>query len=88
MHIKSLYTNIPHKDGVEAVKQIINKHNTDPKLPYWILHYIECILKNNNFTFNHSNYIQMQGTAMGKNRTQVWQYLHAPTENSTNVPII
>ena len=31
MDIKSLYTNIPSKDGVEAIKQIMNKYNTDPK---------------------------------------------------------
>ena len=30
MDIKSLYTNIPPKDGVEAIKQIMNKYNTDP----------------------------------------------------------
>ena len=64
MDIKSLYTSIPHKDGIEAIKQIMNKCNTDPKLTYWILCCIECILKNNNFTFNKSNYIQMQATAM------------------------
>ena len=61
---KSLYTNIPHKDGIEAVKQLMNKHNTNPKLAYWILHCIEYILKNNNFTFNGLYYIQTQGTAM------------------------
>ena len=43
----------------------MNKHNTDHKLTYWISRCIECILKNNNFTFNQSNYIQTQGTAMG-----------------------
>ena len=64
MDIKSLYPDITHKDGVEVVKQIINRHNTDPKLTYWISCCIECILKNNNFTFNESNYIQTQGKAM------------------------
>ena len=65
MDMNSLYTNIPQKDGVEAIKQIMNKHYTDPKLTYWISRCIEGILKNNNFTFNESNYIQTQGTAMG-----------------------
>ena len=65
MDIKSSYVNIPHKDGIEAIKQIMNKHNTDPKLTYWVSRCIKCILKNNNFTFNESNYIQTQETAMG-----------------------
>ena len=56
---------MPHKDGVEAIKQILNKHDTDPKLTYWISHCIQCILKNISFTFNESHYIQTQGTAMG-----------------------
>ena len=62
MDIKSLYTSIPYKDSIETVKQILNKHNTDP---YWISRCIECILKNNNFTYNDLHYIQKQGTAMG-----------------------
>ena len=48
MDIKSLYTNTLHKAGIEAVKQIMNKHSMNPKLTYWISRCIECILKNNN----------------------------------------
>ena len=73
--IKNLYTVIPHKDGVEAVKQIVNKHNTDPNLTYWISCCIECILKNTNFNFNDINYMQTQGTAMGTWHP-ISQYLH------------
>ena len=43
----------------------MNEHNTEPKLTYWISRCIECILKNNNFTYDESIYVQTQGTAMG-----------------------
>ena len=65
MNVKALYTNIPHKDGIAAVQTTLNRNNVNTTLTRWILRSIECILTNNNFTFNDQYYIQLQDTAMG-----------------------
>jgi hypothetical protein len=63
--VSSLYTNIPHVDGIKAIRDILeeNQHQSPP---------IECIekltqlvLTNNIFKFKDTLYIQTQGTAMG-----------------------
>ena len=62
--VVSLYTNIPHDDGVAAIinrGEIFNNtknYTTTAKLA-------ELVLKNNIFKFNDEWYIQQQGTAMG-----------------------
>ena len=66
--IVSLYTNIPHKLGLSAIKFWLDKF---PGLiparipPTFILESIELILTNNYFEFNNRTFLQIQGTAMG-----------------------
>ena len=62
---KTLYINIPHKDGIAAVQTTLNRNNVYTTLTQWILRSIECILTNNNFTFIDQYSIQLQDTAMG-----------------------
>ena len=62
--VKSLYTNISHKGGIAAVQTTLNRNNVNTILTQWILQSIECILANNNFTFNDQYYIQLLGTAI------------------------
>ena len=69
MDIKSLYTNIPHSEGIEAIANTMqqNPHITkdfDIK-PEVITSLLELILKLNNFTFNDKFYLQTMGCAMG-----------------------
>jgi hypothetical protein len=63
--VTSLYTSIPHKDGIKACRQTLNNrpHNTPPT--NIIINLINFILTKNNFTFDKKNYLQVQGTAMG-----------------------
>ena len=65
MDVVSLYTNIPHKEGIQACREFLT-HN---KLPIDkindICHIICFILTHNNFQFNKKNYLQTRGTAMG-----------------------
>ena len=66
--IVSLYTNIPHDLGNEAVSYYVDKYRD--KIPSrftkeFILESLMFVLKNNNFLFNGTLYHQKTGTAMG-----------------------
>jgi len=65
MDVSSLYTNIPHKDGIEAVEHMLNLGKLNSNLICYLKKSIECILTNNNFTFSDKHYLQLTGTAMG-----------------------
>ena len=63
--VTSLYTNIPHSDGLEA-SALYLEQRTCKDIPTPVLtSLMEFVLKNNNFTFNEKHYVQTQGTAMG-----------------------
>ena len=64
--VKSLYTNIPHAEGINAVLEALdNKHGRMWPLRKVIHQFLEYILKENYFTFNDKLYLQKHGTAMG-----------------------
>lgn len=66
--VTSLYSNIPHELGKQAIKYWIQRH---PEILHprfnedFIIDSLDLILKNNSFQFNNNNYIQILGTAMG-----------------------
>ena len=60
----SLYTNIPHKEGIEAVKQKLKKSKPSINIKV-ILTFLKLILTLNNFVFNGINYLQKKGCTMG-----------------------
>ena len=66
--VKSLYTCIPHHDGIEACKEALNSsmdgNPTRPDVSVLIC-LLEIVLRNNTFEFNDTFYKQLQGTAMG-----------------------
>ena len=66
--VKSLYTCIPHKEGILACAEaleITKSNNPDQPDTNTLIHLLEIVLKNNSFQFNGKSYIQLQGTAMG-----------------------
>jgi len=66
LDVTSLYTNIPHVDGIKACKYFLdNSLNHNRLSSEDICKIITLILENNNFQFNGTNYIQIMGTAMG-----------------------
>ena len=68
LDVVSLYSNIPHKDGLEALAKILNDNKESlPLQPETIIKLSEFILTHNYFTFDEPNkfYIQTKGTAMG-----------------------
>ena len=68
--VSSLYTNIPHQDGLESIAFYLNNekltfnHPEQPE-PEIIVELAKLVLKNNTFEFNEQIYLQKQGTAMG-----------------------
>lgn len=64
MDVRSLYTNIPNGEGIQAVRDALNASAT--RLPTRIITtFLLLILTLNNFIFNGINYIQRMGCAMG-----------------------
>ena len=66
--VKSLYTCIPHREGIQARAEALERsraiHPDQPDTNTLII-LLEIVLKNNTFEFNNKCYIQLQGTAMG-----------------------
>ena len=65
LDVSSLYTNIPHNEGINACDHFLrsSSHNTIPTGTLCDL--IRMILNMNNFSFNDNHYLQIHGTAMG-----------------------
>lgn len=63
--VVSLYTNIPHSDGLKATSEALLKRQQKHPPTFFLLKLILFILKKNNFTFDNQHYLQTQGTSMG-----------------------
>ena len=65
MDVKSLYTCIPHNDGLQALKFFLDKrpHQSPPTTT--LLRLAELVLTTNAFSFNSQYYLQKSGVAMG-----------------------
>ena len=63
--VKSLYTNIPNHEGIDASTKHLNNHDTTGVNIQMIRSMLELILENNYFEFNDKYYLQTHGTAMG-----------------------
>ena len=65
LDVFSLYTNIPHNEGIDACRYFLNTRQ-DSSIPAQnICYLIRMILTMNNFSFNNEHYLQKHGTAMG-----------------------
>ena len=62
MDVRSLYTNIPNKEGIEAVETTLKRKNIGTTI---ISTFLRLVLTLNNFVFNSQNYLQIKGCAMG-----------------------
>ena len=63
--IQSLYTNITHTEGIQALNRILEETNTDPVKKLLLCRLGNLVLTKNYFSFNNNLYRQIQGTAMG-----------------------
>ena len=68
LHITSLYTNIPHNEGIQSIKEMLAIHKPHDSLPQnsYIIELLEVVLTNNHLKeFNVKHYHQVSGTATG-----------------------
>ena len=65
MDVRSLYTNIPNHEGIEAVKSALNSVSQKPIATKVIINILFLRLTLNNFVFNGIHYLQKVGCAMG-----------------------
>ena len=64
LDVSSLYTNIPHKEGINArTKALESRSNTRLKTES-ICDLIRMIFTMNNYEFEHNHYLQLHGTTM------------------------
>ena len=65
MDVKALYTNIPNNEGLQALKEAMDKKQHKSVATTVIVTLMSLILTLNNFVFNDKNYLQIKGCAMG-----------------------
>ena len=65
MDVTALYTMIPHKEGVDACVDALDKRPNQEPPTSFLAKLITLILTLNNFVFNGEHFLQVQGTAMG-----------------------
>ena len=65
LDVRSFYANIPHEEGVEACKELLNARTVQEPPTEDIVKLITLIFTKNNFSFNNKHYLQLKGTAMG-----------------------
>ena len=63
--VKSLYTNMPHNEGISTVARYLETDNTTTTSTRVILKFLSLVLNLNNFTFNDENILQIKGCSMG-----------------------
>ena len=60
----ALYPNIPHEDGLVAMRKALDAREDKTVLTDSLIELAECVLKNNIFEHNTSFYKQLRGTAI------------------------
>ena len=65
MDVTSLYTNIPHSDGIKACEEAWDERDIKDPPTQTLVKLLTLVLKCNNLGFNGQHYLQVQGTAMG-----------------------
>ena len=65
MDVKALYPSIPNEEGLRACKNALNRRIHPEISTDAVVELIQTVLVNNNFQFDHDNYMQKDGTAIG-----------------------
>ena len=64
LDVKFLYTNIPNKEGIKAVREAYDKHPSKSVSTKVIITFLSLIHTLNNFIFNCFYFLQVMGCAM------------------------
>ena len=65
--VVELYSNIPHKEGLEAIRKAIDKWENQTISTDSLILLAECVLKNDVFEHNMRYFKQLNGTSIGAN---------------------
>jgi hypothetical protein len=65
MDVTSVYTSIPHNDGIEACREAWDKRVVKEPPTEFLVQLLTLVMKHSNFTFNGKHFLQINGTAMG-----------------------
>ena len=65
LDVVGLYPHIPHAEGLEAISSALNERENQEIPTSLIVDLADLVLKNKNFEFNGSHYLQSLGTAIG-----------------------
>ena len=65
MDVTALYTNIPHGDGLQALRFFLEQRPTPDPPTDTLIRLAELVLTLNTFEFNGNYYQQIKGVAMG-----------------------
>ena len=80
MDVTSLYTTIPHNDGIEACREAWDQRAVKEPSMECIVQLLTLVLKHNNFTFNGDPFFTNQRNRYGnKDGTFIRQDLHGET---------
>ena len=94
MDAKTLYSSIPHSDGIKACKIFIIENGFPSMEISNITKFIDFILTHNYFEFNDKHYIQTHGKAMGTKMSPtyanifMWNYEKYLLDNYTDKPFL
>jgi hypothetical protein len=81
LDVESLYTNIDNRTGLQAVRQAFQNNPDIVRPTREITQLLSTMLKNNDFLFDEEWYLQVGGTAMGKNLHQIMLISSWPNGN-------
>ena len=65
LDVSSLYTNIPHEEGISTCAEVLATRQTEDPPTHDLTTLVATILRKNNFIFGDQHYLQIHGTAMG-----------------------
>ena len=73
--VVGLYPNIPYKDGLDALKKVLQDRKEESVSTDTLLDLTECVLKNNIFEHDGRVFQQKQGTAIGTKKAPSYAIL-------------
>ena len=76
MDVKTLYSSIPHSDGIKECKIFLIENSLTSMEISNFTKIIDFILTHNYFEFNDKSYIQTRGSAMVKNGPHICKHIY------------
>ncbi|CAH2315096.1 Hypothetical predicted protein, partial [Pelobates cultripes] len=89
MEVKSLYTVIPHGEGVEAMRTVLSHSSVNKGLPIeFVLEVMTLALEHNYFRFEKEWFLQVSGTSIGAAMAPMYAnaYMYVYEKNNILIP--